>query len=97
MNVRKIFIAGLCLLFLAVNSLAFAEDVYVTQNGKKYHKAECRFIKDRETQKLDKQESIQQGHVPCQKCYSEDLAAEKDVKPSEKVSKSKKTKSQKDG
>ncbi len=97
MHVRKIFIAGLCLLFLAVNSLAFAEDVYITQNGKKYHKADCRFIKDRETQKIDKQEAIQQGHVPCQKCYSEDLAAEKNSNVNEKTTKSKKTKNQKDG
>ena len=78
MNVRKVFIAGLCLLFLAVNSLAFAEDVFVTQNGKKYHASDCRFIKDRETQTIDKQEAVQQGYGPCQKCVSADSAAVQD-------------------
>ena len=97
MSVRKIFMAGLCLLFLAANTLAFAEDVYVTPNGKKFHKADCRFIKNRETQKLDNQDAIGQGYVPCQKCFSEDQAAEKDNNAKEKVTKTKSTKKDKGG
>lgn len=97
MAVKKMIITGLCLLFLAANTLAFAEDVYVTANGQKYHKEDCRFIKDRKTEKIDKEQSIQQGYVPCQKCFKDDSAVKEEKPSSEKVTKSKKKKSQTNG
>ena len=66
------FILGVSLLSAA--TVCFAEEVYVTTNGKKYHKEDCRFIKNRETQKMEKQDATEQGLVPCQKCFKEDLS-----------------------
>lgn len=97
MTTRKLIITGLCLLFLAANTLAFAEDVFVTANGQKYHKEDCRFIKGKKTEKLDKEQAIQQGYVPCQKCFTNDSAVKADESSSPKVTKSKKKKNQKDG
>ena len=45
-------------------SAAMAEDVYVTKYGKKYHKKDSRFIKDKETIKLDREEAEAQGYEP---------------------------------
>ena len=95
--VKKILLMAVCVFFLASNTIAFAEDIYVTANGTKYHKADCRFIKDRETQKLDKQAAIEQGYIPCQGCSKEKLAEEKPKADSEKVSKDKKPKVKKEG
>jgi hypothetical protein len=89
-------ITGLCFLFLAANTLAFAEDVNVTANGTKFHKADCRFIKDKKSESIDKQEAIKQGYEPCQKCIKEDQASKDNSASSEKVTKSKKKKVQKD-
>lgn len=59
----------LCLVFLTATSLAFAEDVYVTKQGKKYHSSDCRFIKNRETQKIDIEEAKAKGLEPCGRCF----------------------------
>ena len=92
---RKMFVLGLCVLFLSASTLAFAADVYVTPNGKKYHKADCRFVKNREVQKLDKDEAIAQGHKPCGRCFKEDLSLE-DSGESEKTASKEESKSKKD-
>lgn len=97
MAVKRMIITGLCLLFLAANTLAFAEDVFVTANGQKYHKEDCRFIKDRKTEKIDKEQATQQGYVACQKCFKSDDSVKKEDTSSPKVTKSKKKKSQKEG
>lgn len=41
-----------------------AEDVYVTKYGKKYHKAESRFIKGKDVQKLSREEAEEKGYKP---------------------------------
>ena len=97
MVVKRMIITGLCLLFLAANTLAFAEDVFVTANGQKYHKSECRFIKDRKTESLEKQKATEQGYVACQKCFKDDSSAKEEKISSEKVTKGKKKKSQTNG
>ena len=44
---------------------AFAEYVYVTKNGKKYHHAESRFVKDKENvEKITKEEAEERGLEP---------------------------------
>ena len=45
-------------------SPAWAEYVYVTKNGKKYHHAESRFIRNRETEKITLEEAIARGLEP---------------------------------
>ena len=55
---KKLLIALLAVLVMA--TAACAEAVFATKNGKKYHKPECVFIKDRETK----------GLKPCGKCMT---------------------------
>ncbi len=49
---------------LMLSHAAFAEDVYVTKHGKKYHKKESRFIKGKEVEKLTIEEAIERGYKP---------------------------------
>ncbi|MFA5060640.1 MAG: hypothetical protein WC676_08465 [Candidatus Omnitrophota bacterium] len=69
--IKKMITLSLCVAVLSVSALAFAEDVYATKNGKKYHKAECVFIKNRDTQKIDQQAAVEKGLKPCGKCMSD--------------------------
>ena len=59
----------MCLAILTVTSSVFAEDVYATKRGKKYHKENCRFIKNRDAQKIDMEEAKVKGLGPCGSCF----------------------------
>ena len=48
----------------AIVSLCAAEDVFVTKNGKKFHNAESRFIKGKETTKLTLEDAQAKGYEP---------------------------------
>ena len=85
----------LCVMFFSANTLAFAEDVYITQNGSKYHKKECRFIKNRETQAIDKDKVIEQGYLPCGRCFKEDLSLQENKSAEKTVTVKKKKKQNK--
>ncbi len=52
--------------------LAFAEDVYVTKYGKKYHKEGSRFIKDKEVEKITREEAEERGYKPSSEFLQED-------------------------
>ena len=53
------------------------EVVYVTKRGKKYHKEGCKFIKNRETIKMDKKEAEEKGLKPCGWCFKEEKKEKK--------------------
>ncbi len=55
----------LCSVIITTSSLAFAMDVYVTSKGKKYHTADCRWVKDREVKKLNDADAVKTGYAPC--------------------------------
>lgn len=63
---KKAFLTLLLGVFLAssVATAAFAEFVYVTQFGKKYHNAESKWIKDKEVEKLTLEEAEERGYEP---------------------------------
>ncbi|MBF0569827.1 MAG: hypothetical protein HQL18_03530 [Candidatus Omnitrophica bacterium] len=61
---------------LGAATLSFAEDVFVTKNGKVYHHAESPFIKNRETVKMTKEEAEAKGYKPS-RSYLKAKAAEK--------------------
>jgi len=69
--IKKLFVIGLCLAFLGASAFAFAGEVYVTKNGTKYHKADCRLIKDRDVTALDEEEAIASDYEPCKRCFKE--------------------------
>ena len=72
---KKLMITGLSIALLSSATLAFAQDVYVTKRGKKYHQEECRLIKDKGAEKISKKEAEGKGLAPCQKCFPEEVSA----------------------
>ena len=72
--IKKIMMLGLLAAFLATTTFASAEDVYKTKNGAKYHKQDCRLIKNKNAVKIDKAEAIKAGLKPCKKCFSEEVS-----------------------
>jgi hypothetical protein len=68
------------LLFSATISFASAADVYVTQNGKKYHTADCRWVKGRETVKMSEDEAIKKGYQPCGQCIEKEGSKKEEKK-----------------
>ena len=68
-------ILAVSLFMIVVSSAnAFAEDVYTTVKGTKYHKESCRLLKNKESAiKLDKKQAVDQGYAPCGRCFKEDL------------------------
>lgn len=78
--IKKTILTGLCILFLAATTIAAAENVYITDNGTKYHKVDCRFVRNKDALKLSKDEAIGQGYTPCARCYKEDLTILEDKK-----------------
>ena len=73
---QKGLMASVMALSLGLSTLAWAENVYVTPNGKKYHKPTCPLIQDRELTELDQVQAVEQAYEPCKKCYKEDQAVE---------------------
>ena len=66
---RKLILTVLLMSFMSVTAFVYAEDVYMTKNGKKYHKEVCRFTKNREVNSLAMDEAISKGLKPCGKCF----------------------------
>jgi len=72
--IRKLMMVGLLLTFLSAATCAFAEDVYVTQRGKKYHKEICRLVKNKSNiTELEKEHALEEGYDPCKRCFQEDV------------------------
>ncbi|MBU0468250.1 MAG: hypothetical protein KKD07_02810 [Candidatus Omnitrophica bacterium] len=88
--VRKLIVLTLLVALTATSSIAFAADVYVTKNGKKYHDKECLLIKNKEATAKSKEDAIETGYTPCRRCFKEDViveekyAVDKDAKLKEK-------------
>ena len=72
---KKVLMFVLCAAVLSTTVLAFAEDVYATKNGKKYHKEDCRLIKNKGAEKISKTEAVTKGLEPCSKCFKEELSS----------------------
>jgi len=74
--IRKLMMAGVLITFLSVTTHVFAEDVFITQKGSKYHKETCRLIKNRDNvQTLDKEKAVEENYGPCKRCFKEDVVA----------------------
>ena len=71
--IKKVMLMGLVMTMLTATAV-FAEDVYATHNGKKYHKESCRLIKNKKPQKIDKAEAIKKGLTPCNSCFKQEQA-----------------------
>ncbi len=88
--IRKLMMVGMLVMFLSATTYAFAEDVFITQRGSKYHKEECRLIKNKENvTKLDKKEAIEEGYGPCKRCFKEDVVVDEGKKDQNQAKKTK--------
>lgn len=74
--IRKLMLLGLTITFLSTATYVFAEDVFITQSGSKYHKEICRLLKNKDNVvKKDKEEAIKEAYGPCGRCFKEDITA----------------------
>ena len=73
--VRKLAMAMAVMMCMTTATLALAEDVYVTKNGKKYHTEICRLIQNKSPHKVSMDEALKKGLTPCKLC-SKDAAVE---------------------
>ncbi len=65
---------GMLMTMLATTTYVFAEDVYSTSNGKKYHKEGCRLVKNKGAKKIDKADAVKKGLAPCHSCFKQEQA-----------------------
>lgn len=67
---------GALLIGLMMQTSVFADEVFVTQHGAKYHKATCRLVKNKTSTALEKEAAIEKSYTPCRRCYKEDVVIE---------------------
>ena len=60
------------IMVMTVAHASFAEDVYITKHGKRFHKELCKVTRNKEVQKLDRQAAELKGLKPCQSCFKEE-------------------------
>jgi hypothetical protein len=60
-----------------MGTMALAEDVYVTKKGKYYHKEGSRFIKNRDTEKLTREEAEERGYKPSREYFEDEAEQDK--------------------
>ena len=71
---KKILTSILVGMLLVSSTFVFAEDVYVTKNGKKYHKAECLLVKNKGAKPIALEEAQKKSLKPCHRCFGNDAA-----------------------
>jgi hypothetical protein len=87
---KKLMVISMLAVFLSATGYAAAEDVYITPNGSKYHKQDCRLIRNKEKMaQIEKKEAIEKGYTPCKRCFREDAVSDEGEKEQIKEKKSK--------
>jgi hypothetical protein len=74
---NKVLATMLAVTMLISSTFAFAEDVYATKNGKRYHKADCLLVKDKGAKAIAMEEAQKKGLKPCRRCFGETDSAKK--------------------
>ncbi len=75
---RKYVAILVCAVFLSAAVTVFADDVFATANGKKYHAEGCPLVKNKNPQPITKVDALEKGLTPCQKCMKDDVSSLKD-------------------
>ncbi len=73
---KKIIAGLLTAVMVLSSSVVFAETVYATKNGKKYHHAECTLIQKRSPAAVSMEDAQKRGLKPCGKCFKESAMAD---------------------
>lgn len=74
---KRLMMTGLLMAMLMTTTQVFAEDVFATKNGKRFHKEGCELMKTKNVTKLERNEAAKKGLTPCKKCFSDKVALEK--------------------
>ena len=69
---NKIISGLLAGMMILSSTMAFAETVYATKNGKKYHHAECPLVNKKSPAAISMEEAQSRGLTPCGKCFKKD-------------------------
>ena len=83
---KKFITLSLILVTISLAANAFAAEVYVTKRGKRYHKADCRLIQNKEFVKIDQSAADAKGLKPCGICFKDTSALLNDQMKSKNVS-----------
>ncbi len=84
--IKKLMIVVMLMAFLSTASSVFAEDVFTTKRGKKYHKQICRLIKNKGAMTThEKDAAVETGYQPCRRCYKEDIITDENKEEEEEV------------
>ena len=76
---RKLIVATLCLVFLAP-VIIFAEDVFATKQGTKYHNENCPLVANKDKEKISLEDAVENGLTPCARCVGKELSSTKQIK-----------------
>lgn len=76
-NVFAMMLAGIVVISA---TFSFAEDVYATKNGKRYHKVDCLLIKNKGAQSISLEDAQKKGLKPCRRCFGEATDSAKNKK-----------------
>ncbi len=75
---KKLLLLGVLGMFLSVSSVVFADDVYVTPRGSKFHKETCRLVKrSKVTEKYELKDAKDEGYSACKRCFKKQAATQK--------------------
>ncbi|VAX37937.1 hypothetical protein MNBD_UNCLBAC01-417 [hydrothermal vent metagenome] len=66
---KKLIVLGILSLMIMTTSISFAEDVFVTKRGKKYHTEVCKLIKNKDALKPIAKEGALEKYTPCKRCF----------------------------
>lgn len=84
----KSFLTLSLFFFLFAARTSFAQTVYITDSGKKYHAKNCSAAKTGK-HGIKLEEAKKQGYEPCKVCKIEDILAEEEKEKKAKSSKKK--------
>jgi hypothetical protein len=65
-------------MMMLATTTAFADTVYATKNGKKYHHADCSLIQKKSPAAISMEDAQKKGLKPCGKCYKDSAKATPD-------------------
>lgn len=58
--------------FLMMATQLYAQDVFITKNGGKYHQETCPLVKSKQLSKISEEEAKDKKLEPCKKCFKND-------------------------
>jgi len=72
--IKKLVLLTMLGAVLTMTTGAFAEDVFMTSRGKKYHKESCKHVQNKgKIKTLELEVADEKGYLPCKRCFKEEI------------------------